>query len=162
MKTPFIGRDGCYAVLVMWLDPVDLDKHLVDPYSKRFIVNKRTTTVHPKGWEELWVRSLDMPITMTTDGTYNKIPHLQRELIIGRIQSWILHEVEQGEPTTHLVLPLAKPKLRPGQSRIHEKKPKKTKAPPKAKAKPPAKPPAKANSKQLVKRKPSRKHSSEG
>ena len=147
MVTPFIGMDECYAVHVMWLDPVDLDMHIQDQYSKRFIVNKRSSTVHPKGWEELWARSLDMRIIMTSDGTYNKIPNLQKSLIIGRIQSWILQEAEAGQPTTNLALPLAKPKLRPGQSKIKEKKTKTVKpsanitkeAPPKANTKPPKK-----------------------
>ena len=149
MTTPFIGHDNCYAVHAMWLDPVDLDKHLQDPYAKRFIVNKRTSTVHAKGWEELWARSLDMRILTTSDGPFHRIPFIQRTLILGRIQSWILQASESGELTTNLVLPLAKSKtkarLRPGQS-----KPK-----PKPNHKP--KPKTTAASKPLIKQKPTKK-----
>jgi hypothetical protein len=79
-----------------------------------------------------------MRIITTSDGTYHRIPSLQRTLIVGRIQSWILQESESGAHTTDLVLPLAKsktkPQLRPGQSKPKPKPQHKPK--PKATAKP--------------------------
>ena len=150
MAPPFIAHDKCYAVLALWLDPIDLDKHIEDKLSKRFIVNKRLSTVHPRGWEEVWAKSLDMRITTTTDGTYNRIPRLQRELVIGRMQSWVLQEKEDGILTTHVDLPLTKSRLRPGQSKP-KNKPMKPSKPPKA-TKPPRGQKAKATSSSRAKR----------
>ena len=40
-----------YEVPVMWLDGISIDIKLLDPFDRRYDENKRSNTVHSKGWE---------------------------------------------------------------------------------------------------------------
>ena len=124
MEAPFIGTDGYYAVHVMWLDPIDMDKHIPDEAARRYIVNKRSSTVHSKGWEQIWAECVDDELLTVQDGNYVKLATNQSKLIADRQQSWMLKDHEAGTLPKDAVFPVAKPKaprLRPGQRQPNAK-----------------------------------------
>ena len=124
MEAPFIGTDGYYAVHVMWLDPIDMDKHVADQTARRYIVNKRSSTVHSKGWEQIWAQCVDDELLTVQDGNYVKLATNQSKLIADRQQSWMLKDHEAGTLPKDAVFPVAKakaPRLRPGQRQPNAK-----------------------------------------
>ena len=134
MGEPTIGPDLQYHIWVMWLDGISADDRVVNPADKRYIENKRSTTVHSKGWESIWAAAVDDRVNMVHDGNYMKIPQAEKNNIMTRIQSWILVAAEQGQVASTVVLPRPVPKkrLRPGQNKPKEKS-QKPKKPPKPK-----------------------------
>jgi hypothetical protein len=141
MDPPAIAEDNLWGVHVMWLDGIDMDRLVEDPASKRYIANKRSLDVHPKGWERIGAATVDDRVFMVSVGAYLKIPMPQKNLIVSRVQSWMLKDHAQGVLPIDVVLPLApkkKPRLRVGQ-RSHKgptKKIKRTPASPPRKNKP--------------------------
>ena len=130
MAPPFIAEpDGCYEVHVCWLDPVDLDKAVADPMDKRYVLNKRSSSVHSKGWDSVPAASLDSWVDTTSDGAHIRIANTHKREIVSRQQSWILLARELGEPLGEAPLPLGpkRKQLRVGQTRKQPKKPKQKK-----------------------------------
>ena len=126
MEAPFIAADGCYSVFVLWLDPVDLDIAVADPLDKRYIVNKRSSEVHAKGWECVPAASLDSWVNTTWDGSHFRIATSHKLEIRARQQSWLLLAQENGDSLGQHSLPVAGKRkgLHPGQ-RKKASKPKK-------------------------------------
>ena len=132
MDPPAIAEDNLWGVHVMWLDGIDMDRLVEDPASKRYIANKRSLDVHPKGWERIGAATVDDRVLMVSAGAYLKIPMPQKILIVSRVQSWMLKDHAQGVLPIDVVLPLApkkKPRLRVGQ-RSHKGPAKKIKRTP--------------------------------
>jgi hypothetical protein len=119
MSPPFIAPDGCYSVHVLWLDPVDLDRAVKNPLDKRYILNKRSSDVHGKGWESVPAASLDSWVDTIWDGAHVRISNTHKNEIVSRQQSWLLLARNQGASLGQEPLPqVIKPnKLRPGQSK---------------------------------------------
>jgi len=129
MEKPFQDDDGFYAIWIKWLEPIDLDKHVLDPASKRYLMVNRTTKVHAKGWDKVWASTLDVKVTTAQSGNYTKLASSQKSIIVGRQQSWLLLDKENGIEDPELTVPVhAKPKLRPGQHKPKEKKQPKSRA----------------------------------
>ena len=142
MDPPAIAEDNLWGVHVMWLDGIDMDRQVEDPASKRYIANKRSLDVHPKGWERIGAATVDDRVFMVSAGAYLKIPMSQKNLIVSRVQSWMLKDHAQGVLPIDVVLPLApkkKPRLRVGQ-RSHTGPAKKFKRTTASAPKPPGKP----------------------
>ena len=160
MGDPAVGEEKLYQVPVMWLDGISIDSKLLDPFDRRYAENKRSNTVHSKGWEYIWAASVDAPVTLIQNGNYMKIPLSEKAMITARIQSWILVDSEQGLVVPGADLPIVPPKqkLRPGQ---RKKVPKPIK-PSVAAAKPKAKPPARGAPKTDKQPRKRRASSSEG
>ena len=155
MDEPAIAEDNYWGVHVMWLDGADMDRQVEDPAGRRYIANKRSLDVHPKGWERIWAATVDVKVTMVADGAYMKIPTSQKNIIVSRVQSWILRDQAQGVLHRDIALPLVgkkKPRLRVGQTKA-KVPPKKPKPTPAAAQKKPLKPVA-------AKKKPPKAHSS--
>ena len=155
MGNPVVGEEKLYELPVMWLDGISIDSNVVDPFARRYAENKRSNTVHSKGWESIWAASVDAPVTMIQNGNYMKIPLSEKAMITARIQSWILVDSEQGivdpPPAAGLpsvqnknvskainIKPAPQLKLRPGQKKI--KPSKAPRGPSKARPNPPPKP----------------------
>ena len=140
MGDPAVGEEKLYQVPVMWLDGISIDSKLRDPFDRRYAENKRSNTVHSKGWEYIWAASVDAPVTLIQNGNYMKIPLSEKTMITARIQSWILVDAEQGLVVPGADLPIVPPKqkLRPGQRKKVAKPIKPSVAAAKPKAKPPA------------------------
>jgi len=122
MDEPAIAEDNFYNVHVMWLDQADMDKNVADHASKRYIENKRSTLMHPKGWDNIWATTVDVRIFTVQDGAYMKIPTTYKSMIITRVQSWILKDAEQGLLGPDVQLPLVAPKKRRRRVGQHKKK----------------------------------------
>ena len=142
MDAPAIAEDKLWGVHVMWLDGIDMDKQVADPANKRYIANKRSLAVHPRGWERIGAATVDDRVFMVSAGAYLKIPMPQKNLIVSRVQSWMLKDHAQGVLPIDVVLPLApkkKPRLRVGQ-RLTKGPAKKSKRTPASAPKAPGKP----------------------
>ena len=87
MGNPAVGEEKLYEVPVMWLDGISIDSKLLDPFDRRYAENKRSNTVHSKGWEYIWAASVDAPVTLIQNGNYMKIPLSEKAMITARIQS---------------------------------------------------------------------------
>jgi hypothetical protein len=161
MTAPVIASDGFYSVHVMWLDGIDLDQNIREPSMKRYTENKRSTKVHSKGWEPIFAISVDAPVSMVHDGNYLKLPKPSQNMIIDRVQSWVLVDEENGISHPDSCIPVQKRKLRPGET-----KPKQTKAnkaqqakhmSKSTQAKAPARPPKKTQTKPAPRKKRNKK-----
>jgi hypothetical protein len=117
MGPPFIEADGCYGVQVLWLDPVDLDRTVENPLDKRYLLNKRASNVHGKGWDSVPAASLDSWVDTTYDGAHFRISNAHKSEIVSRQQSWILLARDLGDSIGQepLPVPTSRRKLRPGQ-----------------------------------------------
>ena len=87
MGHPAVGEEQLYQVPVMWLDEISIDSKLRDPFDRRYAENKRSNTVHSRGWECIWAASVDAPVTLNQNGNYMKIPLSEKAMITARIQS---------------------------------------------------------------------------